>query len=269
MIGDQLHMVVCIKQTSAASNVAPGTAGAKAAINPFDEYAIEEGVRLKERLNGKAYVVAMSMGAPEAVSVLREAIARGVDAGILLSAPEFNGSDAYATSYLLFKGIEKLTREKGPVDLILFGKQTNDSDTGQVGPATAAWLNIPNAAFVKKVADLQPGGPGKIVVHRMMEDGVDILEMQLPAAVSVVKEINEPRLPSLKGKMAAKKAEIPVWGPAQLNAESAYFGVAGSKLHLGVPYEPPPRSGGIKISGDTPQEKARNLLAKLREMKLV
>ena len=267
MIGDQLHIVICVKQTSSASNVAAGAApgASRAAMNPFDEYALEEGVRIKERANGKAVVSVLSLGPQDAVGTLRETIARGADAVYLLSSPDFDGSDAYATSYALSKAVEKLSKEKGPVDLVLFGKQTNDSDTGQVGPGVAAWLNWPNVAFVKKLEI----GSGKAIASRLMEDGTDVLDLALPACVSVVKEINEPRLPSLKGKMAAKKAEIPVWGPAELAADTSKAGAQGSRLAVSAPSAPPMRSGGVKVEGATAQEKAKNLLAKLREMKLV
>lgn len=267
MIGENLHIVVCIKQTvSATSSGSPWQPGAPMAVNPFDEYAVEEGVRIKERLGGKAVVTVLTLGPAQAADAIRDAIARGADGGVLLSSPDFEGSDTFATAYLLSLAIKKLSKDRGPVDLVFFGKQTNDSDTGQVGPQVAAHLDAPNAAFVRKV----PGIDAKaIVVERMMEDGADTLEMDLPAVVSVTKEINEPRISSLKGKMAAKKAAIPAWGSAELGADPARCGKKGSLLTVGAPYQPPKRSGGMMIEGATAQEKARNLLAKLKERKLI
>jgi electron transfer flavoprotein alpha/beta subunit len=264
MIGDKLHIVVCVKQTPSAATPVPGAA-VPMAMNPFDEYALEEGVRLKEKAGGKAVVTAVSLGAAGAAETLRDAIARGADDCVLLSSPDLEGSDSAATAYALSLAVQKLAKERGPVDLVLFGKQTNDSDTGQVGPQTAAALGVPGVAFVKK---MELAG-GKATVDRMMEDGADTLEMDLPAVACVVKEINEPRIASLKGKMASKKAVIPTWGPAELGADKARVGKAASSLSIGKPYSPPKRGGGIKIEGATAQEKAKNLLAKLKERKLI
>jgi len=272
VIGENFHIVVCLKQTPSATvplRYDPSTGlpvASQWGINPFDEFALEEGVRIKERLNGKAVVTGLTLGPASASEILREAIARGADGGVLISSPDFIAGDTYAVAQTLALALRKLCQARGPVDLVLCGKQTNDSDTGQVGPMLAGVLDWPNVAFVRKVAEI---GAGKIVVDRLMEDGTDTLEMDLPAVISVVKEINEPRIPSLKGKMASKKAEIPTWGTAELGAETSRVGKKGSLLSIGVPYPPPKRSGGIVVDGATPEEKARNLLARLRERKLV
>ena len=186
-----MHIVVCIKQTPATSNIQidPKTGtlkreGMAAAINPFDEYAIEEAVRIKERVPG-TIVSIVTMGPPQAEEALRDAIARGADQAFHLCDRAFAGADTWATSYALQMGIRKIAESTGkPVDLIICGKQTNDGDTGHVGPGIAAWLNIPNVAYVKKVDQIDDK---KIVVWRMMEDGTDVLEMPLPALIAVVK----------------------------------------------------------------------------------
>ena len=151
-----LHIVVCIKQTPATSNIqidpVTGTLkreGMAAAINPFDEYAIEEAVRIKERVPGTTVSV-VTMGPPQAEESLRESIARGADQAFHLTSRAFAGADTWATSYTLQMGIRKIAKEKGPVHLVLCGKQTNDGDTGHVGPGIAAWLDWPNIAYVKK-----------------------------------------------------------------------------------------------------------------------
>jgi electron transfer flavoprotein beta subunit len=141
-----------------------------------------------------------------------------------------------------------------------------------VGPGIGAWLDWPNAAYVKKVEEVQaPGGgkPGFIRIHRMMEDGTDVLEMDFPAVISVVKEINEPRVPSLKGKMNAKKVVIPKWNADDLKCDRTKIGLSGSPTIVAKSYNPPPRKGGGKIEGATTDEKAQKLVAKLREMKLI
>ncbi|MBK6880121.1 MAG: electron transfer flavoprotein subunit beta/FixA family protein [Elusimicrobia bacterium] len=267
-----LHIVVCIKQTPATSNIqidpVTGTLkreGMAAAINPFDEYAIEEAVRIKERVPGTTVSV-VTMGPPQAEESLRESIARGADQAFHLTSRAFAGADTWATSYTLQMGIRKIAKEKGPVHLVLCGKQTNDGDTGHVGPGIAAWLDWPNIAYVKKVEAIDEK---KIVVHRMMEDGVDVLEMDLPAVIAVVKEINEPRVASLKGKMAAKKAVVPKWTEVDIEADKKSIGLGGSPTIVSKSFNPPPRKGGAKIDGPTPEAKAKALIDKLQEMKLI
>jgi electron transfer flavoprotein beta subunit len=164
-------------------------------------------------------------------------------------------------------GIRKIEKASGKkVDLVICGKQTNDGDTGHVGPGIAAWLEVPNVAYVKKVDEIKEG---MIRVFRMMEDGTDVIEMPLPAVIAVVKEINEPRVPSLKGKMAAKKAVVARWTASDIEAEKTKIGLGGSPTIVASSFNPPPRQGGIRIEGATPEEKAKKLVAKLLEMKLL
>lgn len=270
-----MHIVVCVKQTPATENVQidPETGtlkreGMAAAINPFDEYGIEEAVRLKERVGGDSVVSAITMGPPQAENAMRDAISRGCDRAFHICGREFAGADTWATSYTLFKGIEKISKDVQPVDLVICGKQTNDGDTGHIGPGLGAWLDWPNVAYVRKVEDVKSNGAGKggtITVHRLMEDGVDVLQMELPAVLAVVKEINEPRVPSLKGKMNAKKAEIPKWDGVAIGANMACVGLKGSPTIVAKSFRPPMKVGGVNIEGATPQEKAHNLVLKLRE----
>jgi electron transfer flavoprotein beta subunit len=266
-----MHIVVCIKQTPATSNIQidPKTGtlkreGMAAAINPFDEYGIEEAVRIKEKIPNTVVSV-LTMGPPQAEDALRDAIARGCDQAFHLCDRAFAGADTWATSYALQMGIRRIAKEK-PVDLVICGKQTNDGDTGHVGPGIAAWLEFPNVAYVKRVDEIKEG---YIRVSRMMEDGTDTLEMPLPAVIAVVKEINEPRVPSLKGKMAAKKAVIPRWTAADIEADKTKVGLSGSPTIVASSFNPPPRTGGAKIDGKTPEEKAKNLVDKLVELKLI
>jgi electron transfer flavoprotein beta subunit len=267
-----MHIVVCIKQTPATANIQidqkTGTLkreGMAAAINPFDEYAIEEAVRIKEKLPGSTVSV-VTMGPPQAEEALRDAIARGCDDAYHVTDRAFAGADTWATSYTLQMAIRKIAKEKKPFDLIICGKQTNDGDTGHVGPGIAAWLEIPNCAYVGKVEEVKEGS---ITVRRMMEDGYDVLELPTPCVIAVVKEINEPRLPSLKGKLASKKAVIPKWDAAAINADKANIGLAGSPTIVAKSYNPPPRKGGERIEGATPEEKAKKLIARLKELKVI
>ena len=267
-----MHIIVCIKQTPATANVQidPKTGtlkreGMAAAINPFDEYAIEEAVRIKERLPGSTVSV-VTMGPPQAEDALRDAIARGCDDAFHVTDRAFAGADTWATSYTLQMAIRKIAKENKPFDLIICGKQTNDGDTGHVGPGIASWLDIPNAAYVGKVEDVKEGS---IKVRRMMEDGYDIVELPTPALISVVKEINEPRLAGLKGKLASKKAEIPKWNAEAIGADKSKIGLGGSPTIVARSYNPPPRKGGERIEGATAEEKAKKLVSRLRELKLI
>ena len=201
-------------------------------------------MRLKEKFGG--IVTVLSMGPPQAQEALREAISVGVDEGVLLSDREFAGSDTLATSYALAKGIEKM----GLFDIILCGKQASDGDTAQVGPGLSTHLDVPQVTYVKKIEEVKDG---KVKVERMVEEGYEIIEVPLPCVMTVVKEINEPRLPSLKGKMKAKKAEIKVWTAKELDLDHAKIGLNGSPTKVVKIFTPPPRAGGMIFKGDVPQ----------------
>jgi electron transfer flavoprotein beta subunit len=228
-------------------------------VNPFDEYAVEEALRIKEKLGGKATVVTVASQKGE--SALRDCLALGVDEAILISDPIFEKSDPLATGRILAAGLKKI----GQFDLILSGKQAIDDDSAQVPGAVAGFLGIPQAMFVKKVADIQNG---KATVWRTTEEGYDVVELTLPALLSVVKEINEPRLPSLKGKMMAKKAPIIKWSAADLGIDGSAVGTNSYAKILKVS-PPPPRQKGEFITGETPQEIADRLYEKLKENQLL
>lgn len=264
-----LHIVVCVKSTPASVNVGvdaaglPKTAGVPVALNPFDEFAVEESVRLKERVPGST-ATAITVGNDAAAEVLREAIARGMDAGVHVAGPEFEGGDSYATSLALSAAIKKLSAEK-PVHLVIFGKNTSDIGAGVVGSQTAAWLDWASASAVKKIDAIDEKSA---TVSRMMEDGLDTVKLSLPACVSTVKEINEPRLPSLKGKMASKKAVFPKWGAADLGL-AGQAGAAGAGTNVVKASLPPARPAGVKVEGATAKEKAAKLVDILAERKLI
>ncbi|MBM3307674.1 MAG: electron transfer flavoprotein subunit beta/FixA family protein [Candidatus Eisenbacteria bacterium] len=228
--------------------------GVPSIINPFDMYAIEEGLRLRERAGGGTVTV-MSMGPPQVEASLRDAIAMGVDDAVLLSDRAFAGSDTWSTSYTLAAGI----RKRGAFDVVLCGKQAIDGDTGQVGPGVAELLDAPQVTHVRKI-ELGPDGVAE--VERLMEDGTDVLRVRPPAVFSVVKEINEPRLPSLKGKMRAKKAEIAVWRAADLEVDARELGLDGSPTRVVRIFAPEARPGGKVLSG-TADEVVAELAAEL------
>lgn len=246
-----MNIIVCIKQVPDTTNVRidPETntlmrEGVESIINPFDMYALEEGMRIRERIGGK--VTALTMGPPQAENALREAISLGIDDAILLSDRAFAGSDTWATSLALAGAIRKISS----YDLIICGKQAIDGDTAQVGPGIAVHLNIPQITFVKKIEEISDK---KIRAERMMEEGYQIIEAPLPALITVVKEINEPRLPSMKGKMKAKKAEIPVWKITDIQVPEDEVGLKGSPTVVKKIFTPPKRTGGRILKGEIPE----------------
>lgn len=260
-----MNIIVCIKQVPDTTEIRidPETntlirSGVACIVNPFDMYAIEEGIRLKEKFGGKVSVI--TMGPPQAEDVLREAISLGADEAILISDRAFAGSDTWATSYTLSKAVQKI----GDYDLVICGKQAIDGDTAQVGPGISAHLDIPQVAYVKKIEEvrIQRTESGSMRVERMTEDGYEIIESPLPCLITVVKEINEPRLPSLKGKMRAKSAEIKKWEAKDLDVDPALIGLDGSPTKVVKIFTPPPRVKGQILEGDAKEvsEKLVDLL---------
>jgi electron transfer flavoprotein beta subunit len=257
-----MNIIVCIKQVPNTTDVRidPATNtlvrdGVESVINPFDAYAIEEAVRLKERCGGK--VTAVTMGPPQAETALKEAIGLGCDEGILVTDRKFAGADTWATSYTLACAIEKL----GEFDVVLCGKQASDGDTAQVGPSISAHLDIPQVTYVKKIAEIDSK---RAKVERMTEEGYDVVETPLPCLFTVVKEINTPRMPSLKGMMRAKSAKIARWTAADIDAEPALLGLDGSPTRVVKIFTPEARKGGEILSGSA-ADVAKELAELLKE----
>ncbi len=197
--------------------------GVEAIINPLDLYAIEIAIRLREEHGGE--IVVVSMGPPKAITALREAIAMGCDSAVLISDRAFAGSDTWATSYVLAGAIKRI----GGYDLIICGERATDGDTGQVGPGIASFLDLPVATYIGRIDDV---GPKSCRVHRMVEDGYEILDVDLPAVLTVVKEVANPRLPTLRGKQKARKMEIPTWTSGDLAVEPDKLGLNGSPTRV-------------------------------------
>jgi len=261
-----MNIVVCLKQVPGTTQVKidPQTntlvrQGIKNIVNPFDTYALEEGARIKERYGGK--VTAISMGPPQAEEVLREALSTGADQAILLSDSAFAGSDTLATSYTLARAINKI-RE---YDLVICGRQTIDGDTAQVGPELAEMLEIPFVAYVSQIAEIDNG---YMRVQRMVEDGHEVIETPLPAVITVVKEINVPRLPSLRGLAKAKSAVIPAWTAKELGVDKNMVGLSGSATRVIKIFFPQRVYRGEILQGSL-ENQAESLINKLREAKLI
>ncbi|NLG16052.1 MAG: electron transfer flavoprotein subunit beta/FixA family protein [Fibrobacter sp.] len=245
-----MNIVVCIKQvpgtTKVKINPETGTLirdGVEAVVNPFDEYAIEEALRIREKVGGVVKVI--TMGPPQAETALRSAIAMGADEAYLISDRAFAGSDTWATSYTVSRGIQTL----GKVDLIICGKQAIDGDTAQVGPGVAEMLGLPYVAWVRKVEEITDS---HIRVERLMEEGYDVVEMPLPGLITVVKEINTPRMASLKGKMKAKSAQINIINASSMQVDMARLGLKGSPTQVLRSFVPERKTGGEKIKDELP-----------------
>lgn len=261
-----MNIVVCIKQVPDTTEVRinPKTntlmrEGVESIINPFDTYAIEEGVRIRERL-GDGKVTVVTMGPPQAETALREAISLGADDAVLVCGRAFAGGDTWATSLTLALAMKKMQP-----DVILAGKQAIDGDTAQVGPGISCHLDWPQACYVSKIREIEKG---RAVVECLMETGKEVLEVQLPAVLTVVKEINEPRLPSFKGKMKAKKAQITTWDAADIGADPEKVGLNGSPTTVNKIFSPPRRGGGEIIQAETAAEAAKIIIGKIKEMQI-
>ncbi len=260
-----MNIVVCVKQVPDTMDVRidPKTNtlvrdGVPSILNPFDEFAIEEGLRIRERFGGTVTVI--TMGPPQASEILRTALAMGADAVALLSDRAFAGSDTLATSYTLSRGVEKA----GNVDLVITGKQAIDGDTAQVGPGIAARLGYTQLTYVSKVEDISVSG-GTITVERLLDGGRERVEGKLPALLTVMKGINVPRQPSILKMKKARNAEIPVWKASDIGADPAQTGQNGSPTWVERIFSPEQKTGGDVFQGD-PEEAAGRLTELLLAM---
>jgi lactate dehydrogenase (NAD+,ferredoxin) subunit LctB len=262
-----MNITVCIKQV-------PGTAeveidektgvlkrdGIDSKMNPYDLYAIETAIRLKEDKN--AVVSVISMGPPQAEAVIKEAYMMGADKGCLLTDRKFAGADVLATAYSLSQGISKM----GPYDLIICGKMTTDGDTAQVGPEIAEYLEIPHVANVRKIHKITETS---IVVEMNMAESVEIQEVQLPCLITVEKDICQPRLPSFKLKLKTADRKIPRITFNDLEDKNVmHYGLNGSPTQVLKIFPPPANTTNEKWEGSG-EELSKKLADKLHELKYV
>ncbi len=260
-----MNIIVCIKQVPDTNQMkfdketySLVREGVPFIINPFDENAIEAGLQIKEEHGGSVTVI--TMGPMQAKDSLRHAIAMGADQAILLSDRRFALADTLATSYTLATAIKKI----GNFHIILFGKQSIDSDTAQVGPSVAEFLNIPQITYARKIKIEN----NTVIAERAIDDYIEVMQSSIPVAITVVREINKPRHPSLKGVLRAKKIDIPVWTPEDIDADPARIGKSGSATVVTGTFTPSLRGKNEIISG-TPEEIAEKLFEKLRESNII
>lgn len=270
----KIKIIVCIKQVPGTTEISinPETntlvrEGVETIINPFDTYAIEEGVRIKERIEQEpemkdgAEVIAITMGPHQSESILREAISLGADRAILLSDRAFAGADTWATALTLQSAIKKINNWK----LIILGKQTLDGDTGQVGPELAQMMHIPFIGYASRITDINNN---KIIVKRLMEDRYETIQVRLPAVISVGKDINVPRVPSLRGKLKAKNEQIPVWDKNELGLDESKTGLSGSYTQV-IKIFTPKHQYETEMFGGSPEEQVDKLYNKLNELNVL
>lgn len=228
-------------------------------ISLFDEHAIEAALQLKEKHGGK--VTILTLGPDFAQRAVKQAIAMGADEGILLKDPAFEDCDTYATAYLLAEAVKKI----GVFDVILCGRQAADWDVGQVGIGMAELLGIPCVTIAQKIAVLD----GKLLVERIVEGGYDVIEVGLPALITVSNEINKPRYPTLRGIMAAGKKQIPVWNGATLGIDLSRTGLPAVYAKVVRLYVPVHEAHCEFVEGESDEEKGERLALRLREAKLI
>ncbi len=250
-----MRIVVCVKQVPDTTNVRinPKTntlmrEGVESIVNPFDEYALEEALRLKDQAG--AHVTVVSMGPPQAMAVLREALARGADDAFLVSSRAFGGADTLATSYTLAMAIKKACGGETP-DLVLFGKQAIDGDTAQVGPGVSEFLGVPLVTYVKSISLSKGSGETGVspsfAVTTIMDDGEHMIEGKFPAVMTVLKEASVPRFAPLAGAMRAAKSEITVLDEKSIAADPIRIGLKGSPTKVVTIFPPPVKGGGEKV----------------------
>ena len=262
-----LNVIVCIKQVPDTNDmrIDPKTnnlirEGVPAVVNPTDLNSIEEALSFKDKYGARVSV--LTMGPPQAEQSLRESIAMGADAAYLLTDRAFGGADTLATSYALWRAILKIQEQDGPTDIVFFGKVAIDGETGQVGPGVAVRLGFPVVSYCSKInrVDLENRF---IEAERRVDDGVEIVRVPIPCAITVTEAANEPRQSSLDGLIKAKRAKITAFNKDAVQADPKKIGLGGSPTYVKKVVVPPPKKKGEIKEGDNPREAAKWLIDRL------
>ncbi len=266
-----MNMIVCCKQIidpeappssfkidSSTNKVIPPP-NVPLVISPFDANAVEAALKIKDKQASK--ITILSLGSNLDVKVAKNPLSMGADELVLLDDKAFEDGDSFSTAYALAMAIKKI----GQFDIIFCGRQAADWDAGQVGSGIAQILGIPIVTLAKKVEVAD----GKAKVERVIADGFQVIEVTLPALITVSNEIGEPRIAKLQGIMAAAKKQPIVWKPADIGVEASQVGAAGRKSKLLKLFQPV-REGKVELlAGETPAEAGEKLAEKLREVKLI
>ena len=266
-----MNIIVCLKQVldpeappasfkiDPSSNKVVPPPGISPVLDPYSEYALEAALRIKDAQGGKITVI--SLGSNLLRDVVKKPLSMGADELILLEDEAFADGDSWSTAYALAMAIKKL----GEYDLILCGRQAADWDAGQVGSGIAELLELPSVTVARKI-DITDG---KARVERATDDGYEVIELSLPALITVSNEIGQPRYPTIKGIMAAKRREPIVWKPADIGVDASQVGAAGRRSQLVKMFQPVREGECQIIEGDSPEEAAANLAVKLREARIL
>jgi len=266
-----MNMIVCIKQVidpeapPASFKIDPSTnrvvppPGVSPVIDPYAEYTVEAALRIKDALGGK--ITAISLGINQLRDIVKKPLAMGADELILLEDEAFAEGDSWSTAYVLAMSIKKL----GDYDIIFCGREASDWNAGQVGSGIAELLGLPSVILAKKI-DITNG---KARVERVIDEGYEVVEVSLPCLITVSNEIGEPRYPTIKGIMAAKKKEPVIWKPADIGVEVSQIGAAGRRTKLLKLFQPVREGKCEMLEGESPEEAAVNLALKLREAKVL
>jgi electron transfer flavoprotein beta subunit len=265
-----MNMIVCVKQVidpeappasfkiDAASQKAV-MQGVPPVIDPYGEYAVEASLKIRDARGGKITVV--SLGVNLQRDVVKKPLSMGADKLILLEDGAFTDGDSWSTAYALAMAIKKI----GEYDLILCGREASDTNAGQTGSGIAEILGLPGVTLARKIEVTE----GNARVERVTADGYEVVEVSLPAVITVSNEIGEPRYPTIKGIMMAKKIEPVVWKPADIGVEPSRLGAAGQRAKILKLFQPVHEGKCEFVPGDTPEEAAVNLALKLRETKIL
>jgi electron transfer flavoprotein beta subunit len=236
-------------------------------VNPFDTHALEAGLQIKDRFGG--HIIVISMGPPNTVMTLRKCLALGADQAILVSDRLFGGADTLATSYVLTEAIKRVERENGRIDMIICGKQTIDGDTAQVGPGLATRLGFTQLTLVDQIIDLS-GESHSVTVRRKLEGRKEIVQAKLPALLTILREANKPRYPTVPARLGAEEAEVQVWDNEFLKLSPEMIGLRGSPTNVKRIFAPERKMGEILGDGENdPQGTVRLLIQKLVERDLL
>lgn len=264
-----MRIIVCVKQVPDTNEVridpVKGTLireGVPSIINPDDKNALEEALKIKDT-HGDVEVIVLSMGPPQAKEALKEAIAMGADQAILLSDRAFAGADTWATSITLAAAIRKI----GNFDIIFCGRQAIDGDTAQVGPQIGEHLGLPQITYVEKLEISEKS----ITAHRALEDGYYVIKAEMPVLLTAIKELNEPRYPSIKGIYKAYRNEelVKVWTVDDIDVDREQIGLKGSPTQVKKSFTPESRKTGGEMLSGSPSEIARQLVVRLKERQII
>lgn len=267
-----MEILVCVKQVpdTAEVKIDPEKhtvirAGVPNIFNPFDQNALEAALQLKDSQGAR--VTLLSMGPPQAEDVLREGLAMGADDAYLLTDRKVGGSDTLATGYCLAQAIKKVAELQGieQFDVVLCGKQAIDGDTAQVGPQIATELGIPQITYA---AEINVDGT-TVRVKQQNEEGYIVTEAQFPVLITAVKELNEPRFPTIRGTMKAKKREIPHLSADDIKVDETKIGLKGSPTMVRKIFTPPQRTQGLVIKEEDPNAAVSVLMEKLTAQKII